>query len=193
MFWPLFFSLASLVFWFFSFLYLKAYIARRTSQEEILSDIRDEVNRLLLRIDEITDKDISLLEDREKRLKALLEETDKRLKVYTKELEKSATVRKTYQELGNSLRKSPPPVQTPVVQHGQPREEQKEAAPAPSPQSSGEILDEKAAPETVNEQIRNLALAGFSTPVIASRLGISISEVELAIALLERKSLSEGL
>jgi hypothetical protein len=48
-------------------------------------------------------------------------------------------------------------------------------------------MDEKAAPENMNEQIRNLALAGFSPPLIASRLGISISEVELAMALLERR------
>jgi hypothetical protein len=158
------------MFCFFSFLYLRSYIKRSINQEDSINAARDAVNRIILRIEEITDRDISLIEDREKTLKALLEETDKRVKIYSKELEKDRNVRKTYQELG----KKRPLVFSP------PREE--EQAPPPAGQ-----MDEKAAPENMNEQIRNLALAGFSPPVIASRLGISISEVELAMALLERK------
>jgi hypothetical protein len=170
MFWPYFFSLASLVFCFFSFLYLRAYIRRSLRQEESLEAARDEVNRIIFRIEEVTDKDISLIEDKEKTLKALLEEADKHIKIYTKELEKDRTAQKTYQELGRNR----PPVFSP------PREEGQAHPPAGQ-------MDEKAAPANMNEQIRNLALAGFSPPVIASRLGISISEVELAMALLERK------
>jgi hypothetical protein len=181
MFWPYFFSLASLAFCFFAFFYLRAYIRRSVSQEESMSAARDEVNRIILRIEEVTDKDISLIEDREKTLKALLEEADKRLKAYSRELKKDRNAQKTYQELGNSLRNSlssgsgnRPPVFSPSGEQV--------AAHPPSGQ-----MDEKAAPGNMNEQIRNLALAGFSPPVIASRLGISISEVELAMALLERK------
>jgi hypothetical protein len=170
MLWPYFFSLASLAFCFFSFLYLWSYVRRRVSQEESLNAARDEVNRIILRLEEVTDRDISLIEDREKTLKALLEEAEKRIKVYTKELEKGRNMQKTYQELG----KNRPPVFSP------PREEGPDHPPAGQ-------MDEKAAPGTMNEQIRNLALAGFSPLVIASRLGISISEVELAMALLERK------
>jgi hypothetical protein len=172
MFWPYFFSLASLIFCFFMFFYLRSYIKRNLSREESLEAARDEVNRIILRIEEVTDRDVSLLEDREKTLKALLEEADKRIRVYTKELEKSRNAQKAYQDLA----KSRPPVFSPPPGEG------REAAPPPARQ-----MDEKAAPETINEQIRNLALAGFSPPVIASRLGLSISEAELAMALLERK------
>jgi hypothetical protein len=173
MFWVYFFSLASLLFCFFSFLYLRAYIRRSVNQEESINAVKDEVNRIIRRIEEVTDRDISLIEDKEKTLKAILEEADKRIKVYTKELEKGWNAQKTFQEVGFSR----PLVFTP------PREEEQEAAPRPP---AGQ-MDEKAAPENMNEQIRNLALAGFSPLVIASRLGISISEVELAMALLERK------
>jgi hypothetical protein len=140
-------------------------------RDESLDAARDEVNRIILRIEEVTDRDISLIEDREKTLKALLEEADKRIKVYIKELEKDRNTRKTYQELG----KSRPLVFSPPV------EEPRDARP-PAKQT-----EEKAAAETITDQIRNLAMAGFSPPVIASRLGLSISEVELAMALLERK------
>jgi hypothetical protein len=180
MFWPYFFSLASLAFCFFAFLYMRAYIRRSLSHEESISAARDEVNRIIHRIEEVTDRDISLIEDREKTLKALLEEADKRIKVYAKELEKDRNAQKPYQELGNSLlrnsrRGSGPPVFSPAGEW--------EAAPHPP---AGQ-MDEKAASGNMNEQIRNLSLAGFSPPLIASRLGISISEVELAMALLERK------
>jgi hypothetical protein len=186
MFWAYFFSLASLLFCFFSFLYLRAYIRRSLSQEENINAARDEVNRIIHRIEEVTDRDISLIEDREKTLKALLEEADKRVRVYARELEKGRNAQKTYQDLGNSLRNSlgnspresrrgsGPPVFSPT---GEPK-----AVHPPAGQ-----MDEKAAPGNMNEQIRNLALAGFSPPLIASRLGISIAEVELAMALLERK------
>jgi hypothetical protein len=170
MFWPYFFSLTSLIFCFFSFFYLRFYIRRSINQEESLKAARDEVNRIIFRIEEVTDQDISLIEDKEKTLKALLEEADKRINVYATELEKSRNVQKTYQELGRSR----PPVFSPPGEEGQ------NLPPAGQ-------MDEKAAPGNMNEQIRNLALAGFSPPVIASRLGISISEVELAMALLERK------
>jgi hypothetical protein len=178
MFWPYFLSLVSLLFCFFSFLYLRAYIRRSLSQEESISAARDEVNRIIRRIEEITDRDISLIEDRGKTLKALLEEADKRIRVYAKELEKGRNAQKTYQELGNSLGSSPPVFS--------PSGEQGAAAAAPPLPPAGQ-MDEKAAPKNMNEQIRNLALAGFSPPLIASRLGISISEVELAMALFERK------
>jgi hypothetical protein len=172
MFWPYFFSLVSLLFCVFSFLYVRAYIRRSLSHEEGVSAARDEVNRIIRRIEEVTDRDISLIEDREKTLKALLEEADKRIRVYAKELEKDRNAQKAYQELGQSLRKSPPLVFSPSGEQDHP--------------TAGQ-MDEKAAPGNMNEQIRNLALAGFSPPLIASRLGIGISEVELAMALLERK------
>jgi hypothetical protein len=182
MFWPYFFSLASLLFCFFAFLYLRAYIRRSLSQEESVNAARDEVNRIIRRIEEVTDQDISLIEDREKTLKALLEEADKRIRVYAKELEKGRNAQKAYQDLGNSLRnglgKIPRESGQPVFS---PSGEQEAARP-----SAGQ-MDEKAAPGNMNEQIRNLALAGFSPPLIASRLGIGIAEVELAMALLERK------
>jgi len=42
-------------------------------------------------------------------------------------------------------------------------------------------------PSSAGEQIRSLVRAGFSPQLIAARLGLSIAEVELAVALLERR------
>jgi hypothetical protein len=212
--WPLVVSTFSLFFCVAGFFYFYAYIKRRTSQESVLAEIRDEVNRLLLRIDEITDKDISLLEDKEKSLKVLLEETEKRLKVYSRELERGlgsgralaalapkdespaalpSEPRKppgTYEDLGRNR----PPVNSGTS--GATPETAEAAAPDPVPQAAAAQGAEprfvraghqiSPEPKPIGEQIRELAGAGFSAPVIASRLKISITEVELAVALMER-------
>lgn len=171
--WPLIISIGSLVFCFSAFIYFRIYIKRRTSFEGILKDVREEVNRLLRRIDEITENDISLIEDREKALRTLLEETDRRLAILNRELERRESAEKAYRDMGKNpipIRLASSPVPSPAP----------EAAPAPQkPRPEGTL--------SLNEQIHELARSGFSPSVIASRLGISITEAELAVALQERR------
>jgi hypothetical protein len=201
--WPVFASSACVVFCLAAFFYFRLYIKRRTGAEATLAEIRDEVNRLLLRIDEITDKDVSLLEDREKSLKALIDEADKRLKVYARELERReksgralavlspGVVKETYTDIGSPRFREPPPE---TAAPGETRTEPVETTPGQEPQAAAPRFvraEQQIAPEPkpINEHIRELARAGFSASVIASKLGISISEAELAVALLERKPL----
>ena len=80
----------------FSFLFFRSYLKRRTSQEHILSEIRDEINSILKTIDKTTERDISLVEERERKLKSLLEEADERLKIYTGEVNKYHNAVDTY-------------------------------------------------------------------------------------------------
>jgi hypothetical protein len=176
--WPVFASTACVVFCLFAFIYFRSYITRRTGDEARIKQIRDEINSLVVYINETTDKDITILEDKEKSLKALIEEIDKRLKVYARELERRENsshamaalapkaVTETYSDLSPNL----------APQERGPRFVQAEQQIAPQPRPIG-------------EQIRELARMGFSATVIASKLGLSISEVELAVALLERKPL----
>jgi hypothetical protein len=177
--WPILASTACVVFCLAAFFYFHSYIKRRTGGEAVLAEIREEVNRLIMRIDEITEKDISLFEDKEKSLKALIGETDKRLKVYARELERreqsghafaALAAPKAVNETYTDLSPGPAPPER------QPRFVQAERQIVPEPKPMG-------------EQIRELARSGFSATVIASKLGISISEAELALALLERKPL----
>ena len=163
----------------FSFFFFRHYLKRRTGQERILSELREEVNNIVLSLDEKTDRDISLIEEREKALRSLLDEIDKRLKVYIRELGKrredeaahAALAAKapapTYNELGKSRYR--------LTEQGPPASEPAPAA-APAPSAS-----------TVVEQVRELVRAGFTAPAAASRLGISITEVELAMAFMEMR------
>lgn len=146
--------------------------------------MRNEVNRLLRSIDEITDKDISLIEDREKRLRELLDETDRRLALLHRELDRRSAAEKTYREMGSLALNQPPAAAD--------NAEKKAAAPAISAAVNPAQTAEASGPagpepvQPVEERIRELAAAGFSANVIASRLGVSLSEAELAVTLHSR-------
>jgi len=186
-------SALALVISVFSFLYFRSYLRRRTGHERILSELRDEVSGILRLIDETTDRDISLIEAREKNLKSLLEEVDKRLRLYVRELDKrqeDETLRAsvaakaqaqvqaqapTYLELGKNRYR--------VGAQSLAAEEDSGGAKA----GAAPPADEQTKSAPAGEQIRSLVRAGFSAAVIASRLGISIAEVEVTAALMERR------
>ena len=179
---PLLLSALALIISIFSFLFFKSYLKQRTGQERILADFREEVSNILKSINETTDRDISLIEEREKNLKNLLTEVDKRLKIYIREMEQHGKTEKaraalssletkpaaTYTVLGKKRYKGDIPDSTPKD------EAEPETTPPPVP--------------SVSEQIRSLLKSGHTEATIASRLGISIAEVEFAAALLERRT-----
>ena len=238
----------------FSLIYFKSYLKRRTSQERILLEMREEVNNIILLINETTDRDISLIEEREKDLKTLLEETDKRLKLYIREMERIRAAEERYSTLVQDV---PGRNQKSTGSSGEPVSDQAAASylelgknryrhnkQKPPPGSGSSRISADTYPENLlppdslpafplpgfkvktepafgpsstgtfepsvnlgqtspqedssgqaslrqspsGGQIRELIRAGFSPAIIASRLGISIAEVEFAAALLERQS-----
>ena len=206
---PLLLSALALIISVSSFFYFRADIRTRTNQKRFLSEIREEVNSIIKSINETTERDISLIEEREKNLKSLLAEIEKRLKVYIREVEVRRGADEAYRELGKNryrfrqdplresdLRKSDSlksETRRDAVQQERPRdsEEPAQVNPAfPIPEfrvKSEAAQDPSETPLPVGGQILSLVKAGFSVPVIASRLGISIAEVEFAAALIERR------
>ena len=209
---PLLLSALALIISVFSFFYFRADIKARTSQKRFLSELQEEVNSILKSINETTDRDISLIEEREKNLKTLLAEIEKRLKVYIREVELRRGAEEAYRELGKNRYRlhqdsrsesdfrsesdllAKPDSRSEAVQQERPRDTEETAPVNPAfpipefkvkPQAApGEPREN---PPPVGEQILSLVRAGFSVPIIASRLGISIAEVEFAAALLERR------
>ena len=193
---PLLLSALAFVISVFSFFYYRNYIKTRTNQERFLSELREEVNSILKSINETTDRDISLIEEREKNLKSLLEEIEKRLKVYIREVEVRRGAEEAYRELGkNRYRFHQEPLRE---SDSRSESDSPEAAPQVKPNPAFPIPEFEVKPQVppgkppeslppVGEQIFSLVRAGFTVPAIASRLGISIAEVEFAAALFERR------
>ena len=180
--------------------------------------MQEEVNGILKSINETTERDITLIEERERVLKNLLAEIEKRLKTYIREMETRREAEDAYAALGQKNQAaSVPPARSQAAYEelGRNRYRGIKARQEEAPQSTAAVPQEEKSPPpeianpafplpsfTVNpdsddsspgdppstgEQIRELIRAGFTAPVIASRLGISISQVEFAEALLERR------
>ncbi|MDR1175060.1 MAG: hypothetical protein LBK83_06280, partial [Treponema sp.] len=97
---PLIFAAASLILSGFSFLFCFAYLKRRTGRDRILVELNDEIERLIRDVNEITNRDTLLVEDRVKTLKALLEDTDRRIALLAGEVSRRQTQEAVYVELG---------------------------------------------------------------------------------------------
>lgn len=78
----------ALLLWFFSLLYLQSIIRRRTSPDYILKLLQEEVSQLQADIDEVTEQNLQLLEDKIKTLRDMCAEAEKRIVIYGRELEK---------------------------------------------------------------------------------------------------------
>jgi hypothetical protein len=227
---PLIFSAASLILWGFSFLFFLNYLKRRTGQERILAEFRNEIDQLLAEIDEVTDRDQALVEERIKTLRALLDDTDRRITVYAREVDRRRAQEDAYAEFGrlrppggdpSQSRESPregrdlpdipipvtplapgklPPVTAPS--QGRAADSPVTPPPAQSPPTAApadgrypRIVRSKQTitpkPLPFAERVGELHRAGFSANLIAAQLGATLTEVELAIALIERRGLND--
>jgi hypothetical protein len=147
------------------------------------------------------------VEDRVKALKALLEDTDRRIALLSREITRRQTQEEVYVELGklrSPIAASPSggdadagPVAEKAAQTAPPANH---AAPAPaspkrtvppagtySPRIVRSVTPVVPKPPSFAEQVAELYRAGFSSDLIAARLGAAVSEVELAVALVERR------
>ena len=161
-----------------------------------MSEVQEEVNLILKSINEITVRDITLIEEREKELKGLLAEIDKRLKTYIKEMDQTRNAEELYKELGkNRYRINKQPASQSVESEKAEESEKTAKADAAFPLPDFNLKtepDSSSNGQTIREQIQSLLGSGLSEAEIALRLGISIAEVEFAAALLERRGSVTG-
>jgi hypothetical protein len=239
-------SAGSLILSGFTFVFFLTYLKRRTGRDRILaelsSDLREEAVEIEREINAVTDRDITLVEDRVKTLRALLDDADRRIAVYVRELERRQAQEETFAALdreppvntANAAAKSAPPgiagtysdlgkrrpaadpnsaaadhasAENPAYLNaglfrsadpGRPQTTPEPAAPAETATAppkaghakrihrSGKPVEPKPLPFA--ERVAELYRAGFSSSLIASRLGSTITEVELAITLAERRN-----
>jgi hypothetical protein len=168
----------------FFFFYFKAYIKRRTG-DALLAEYREEVKKLIAELDAATDRDERLVTERIKSLKTLMEKVDKRLQVLLGEEERRRVHAETYAELGRKH-----PLVTDIA-HNSGRGSVM-VAKTPSepeirePEGPRIVVAERQiepAPPPFAEQVIGLSRAGLSVDLIASKLKVSIAEVEMATEL----------
>jgi hypothetical protein len=177
----------------FSFFFFRWYIGRKTAARELLADYRAETYRLIAEIDAAADRDSLLVEERIRTLKKLLDDTDRRIAVYMRELQRSRAGEQMYTSLGRGIRAAldsrPETEATSVLAATLSALTPKETAPTPKGTLENATADTAAAKRKpkkakLKTQIAELSAQGLSPAKIASRLKLSLAEVDLALNLL---------
>jgi DNA-binding NarL/FixJ family response regulator len=191
--WAYILSTASLVLCVLFFLYFRWYLKRRTAlrgrdaAETLLAEYRAEVYRLIADIDAATDRDALLVEERITSLRKLLEDTDRRIAVYVRELNRSRSGEALYTSLGRGIRAAlEPQIQPPPPGPAEEAPQAQSAAAAGKKRKTRPPTAAGAKPQ-LKTHIAELAAQGLSPGEIASRLDISLSEVDLALSLLGKR------
>ena len=173
------------------YLLLRDRVRRATSSESRIAEIRDEVSRLLVELNQATDRNIALMEDKITVLNEAISTADKKIGLLRRETEKHDVGSQIYSRLAEGrlprVSASPP---AEAVRIERPVAEAARKAPAAPPlavELSVRAEPREAATGDVRERVMMLSRAGFSPSLIASRVGVPLGEVELIISLEQRK------
>jgi len=186
------FAACNLILFLFLFLFFLGYIKKRTTSAGVLKDHRleidkwiGEINGSINEINGVTDRNLLLVEEKIIELKKAVEEADKRLSVYVKELEKNKTGETVYTNLGKGIRAALN-TNSDVIQISDAFKNSKAPVPKPPeeiPVKQQEPPQKPSSKRQVRSFIDLLANEGVPPEEIASRLDISIAEVNLAMNL----------
>jgi hypothetical protein len=157
--------------YFVMYLLLNERIRRSSSPASQIQGLREEVDRLVIELNQTTARNIALIEDKIRELTEALAKADKKIGLFRREIEKHDVGAKVYSRIleANTDRETP-------------KTESQDAAPRGKAEKPGGALRD------IREEVITLHRAGFSAPLISSRLGAPLGEVELVISLENRKA-----
>jgi TolA-binding protein len=170
---------------------LKKKISRTLAAATVLREVREEVNRILVELNQTTHRNVTLLEDRIASLTELLARADKKIALARREAEKQELAEKLYSELAARRGQKPAPAAPGPAEPGS-----KPAEPGRSPTGTSAFTPAGRSPapdgpppslqEAAAAAVR-LAQAGLSPALIARRLSLSLGEVELILTMAEHR------
>ena len=181
---------------------LRDRVKRATSSDAQITEIRDEVSRLLVELNRTTDRNIGLIEDRIASLNELLSAADKKIGLLRRESEKHDVGTKVYNRLAEG---GAPPLSVELSERpengtGSPRRaalrQEREGMLGQRHERDGVAAGVAAGMPPVvsaespdlHQRVIMLHNAGFAASLIAGRVGVPLGEVELIISLQQRKA-----
>ncbi|GBU27741.1 hypothetical protein R84B8_01281 [Treponema sp. R8-4-B8] len=197
-------SIICLAVCFIMFFYLKWYVTKRTSASG-LEEHRAEVAKLIVDINSVTDRNLQLIEDSISKLKKFLEDAEKRIAEYKDVIQIKPSSDALYTNLGRGVRAAlinpaeqlPPPqlqAEHPLKSPKLPLEFQRLAQFPETPvklenktAQSAPVVNKPPSKKQLRSAIDLLANDGLPAEEIASRLDISIAQVNLAMNLRRTK------
>jgi hypothetical protein len=153
------------------YLILNDRIRRSSSPASQIQGLREEVDRLVIELNQTTARNIALIEDKIAELTEALAKADRKIGLFRRESEKHDVGAKVYSR---------------ILEAKTDRETQKVESPDAAPRGKAE--NPGGALRDIQKEIISLHRAGFSAPLISSRVGAPLGEVELVISLEKRKA-----
>ena len=189
------------------YLFLVRRIDRRLEPGKIVDNIRGEIEGIIVELNQTTDRNIGLIEDRVNQLNRVLEQADRRLSLLKREMESRSQSTDRYNDIlkrarENATRGAPPsgadagapsgadagrkPTDGDTAGHGS------QGAGDQTSGSQGAGGQEPTGRTARRKQIIDLHRKGIAANIIANRTGTTVGEVELVISLSERSPQGES-
>ena len=142
---------------------------------QLIDTIKDEVNHLVVELNQTTERNIGIIEERIGRLQKLVGEADRKILLLGKESDKVKFGAEVYDRLKRAVPVVPPagPAEEAVQDH-------------PGPRSGPETVAVPETQRTIAEDVLALHRQGFDSRIIATRTGSTMGEIELIISLSNR-------
>jgi hypothetical protein len=167
---------------------------------EALNAIQDEINRLVVELNQTSDRNIGIIEERLNRLRKLVDEADRKIMLLGKESEKVRLGTDVYDKLKKSKSlvsedqtretspKANPKATGDFVPAGADDAVPAAAIPAPSAAAKAAPITatsetEQQKPATPGDEVIALHRQGFDPKIIAAKTGSPLGEIELIISL----------
>ncbi len=165
------------------FVYLHTKLQRKFHPDAVLGEIKREVNSIIVELNQTTDRNIGLIEERIASLNAFSEKVDKRLAVLRREWEQYDTGTRVYTELKQYAAGGDRARRTPSVKSGETEPHSTDSRAGESGEQIGAAHEAQQNRDHIREQVVSLHRKGIAPNIIASRVGSTLGEVELIIAL----------
>jgi hypothetical protein len=150
---------------------LRERLRRAASAASQSRELRDEVSRLVVELNQTTERNVALVEDAIARLNELVERADKKIGLLRREADRHDGGLALYGRLAGQ--KTAPAAAPPPE------------GPAPASQGPAPAADPR-------DEAARLARMGFAVPIIAQRVGLPQGEVELIVRLDRRRDDEQG-
>jgi len=168
---------------------LRDRVRRATSAATQIAELRDEVSRLVVELNQTTERNVALLEDRVSGLSELLGAADRKIALLEREIEKHDVGAKVYGRLapGHATAQTAAAATPPVPQQPSLAVELSEQK-----RAGAENLQPTESRQDMRQRVLMLSRSGFSSGLIATRVGVPLGEVELIISLERQRASREG-
>ncbi len=169
-------------------------VRRATAAASQIAALRDEVSRLVVELNQTTERNVALMEDRIASLNEAGAAADKKIGILKREIEKHDVGAQIHSRLAEERQSAQaratykPPTQTRAAAEDAVPQPAR-GRPAEAPSLPVELSEQSAAgdKQDLRQRIMMLHRSGFPSSLIATRVGMPIGEVELIISLEQRK------